>query len=88
MEARGITMADVVGHMHFVSAWTYATLLDDVDAAVLPPSVGGTANFSWGAVVDQALRDGEGWPLKRPDNVVELGYSEKKSELGCVTISS
>ena len=31
MEARGITMADVVNHMHFISAWTYATLLDDVD---------------------------------------------------------
>lgn len=31
MERRGIGMADVVAHMHFVSAWTYATLLDDVD---------------------------------------------------------
>ena len=31
MEANGISMVDVVGHMHFVSAWTYATLLNDVD---------------------------------------------------------
>ena len=68
-----------------------ATLLEDVDAALLPPSVGGTADFSWAAVVDQALRDGEGWPRARRraprGNVVEVSFSETESELG-VTISS
>ena len=27
----GVTIEDIVEHMHFVACWTYATLLDDVD---------------------------------------------------------
>ena len=32
-----MSVADIVAHMHFVSAYTYATLLDDVDAVGRKP---------------------------------------------------